>query len=246
MILKCSNRSNIVDSWLGMDQFHSDVLKYIFQYLSPGAKGIARFVCSRWRLMLPHRKVSVSRYANNFKLLQWAYSQGAPLDERLALLLAAGGRVNVCGWALDHGLKWGAPFTNMAIVKGNLPVLQEIHRRNLPISDFAVRLAIPHHLEIIKWYGENVISGQLWIISSSSFNMSDRRVIPFLDCMAVHGITYNLESMLCDNIHAENYHVLEWLQKRHPAPWRLWQRDLYLRSARSQAMTQWILSQPVQ
>lgn len=229
-----------------MDRFHSDILKLIFRYLSPGTKVIARFVCSRWRLVIPVRKIRPAIYSNNLKLMKWAHSQGAPWDVTLDITLASQGRVDICSWAMDHGLKWTMIATNTAIEEGHLPLLREIHRRNLPIHQGSgIYRAIPNHLEMIRWYGENVIPGHNWNVYYNSFPMDDPKVIPFLDCMAAHGITYNLDEMMTSNIRRGNYHILEWLQKRHPA-WTRCQKTIYLSNALDDQMGNWVLSQHTQ
>ena len=92
-----------------MDKIPRDILIYIFQFLHKEYKAVSRFVCLRWKSILPPIKEITCR--NYFKfigknnLLDYVYKKGCPISQRDLHQAVKSKNLTAVKWILSKGIK---------------------------------------------------------------------------------------------------------------------------------------------
>jgi Ankyrin repeats (many copies) len=134
---------------------HSDILTYIFSFLSKGEKELIRFVCPRWRaIIIPNKLITTYDYATDLNVLKWVYQKGCHLDLTITSGRAASaGKMDVLEWLIQHGCEPNRWAMTSAVANGHLSVLQELFKRGWTLHDQELgSYAARHgHIHILEW-----------------------------------------------------------------------------------------------
>jgi Ankyrin repeats (many copies) len=139
---------------------HSDILKYIFAFLSPTDCVITRFVGIRWSQLIPASKgVRCSDYIDNFKLLRWAYDNRCHLDAKTFSKAALRGDLELIKWATTISrLDYSHLISLYAADGGHLAILEwmkDNYNDGWRNNDILERSAEGGHFEVLKWLFSN-------------------------------------------------------------------------------------------
>lgn len=143
---------------------HSDLFWSILVYLPKANKVILRFVCSRFRSLIPPEKSTCSSFVTNLHLLRWARSQGCPLDQHQIFDTAAveGASLETMQYLLaqECTISWRFNCLLFQAFRSNqdmIAILQWL-RQQEPLDKTTSTYAVDHgYLEVFKWMQEEPI-----------------------------------------------------------------------------------------
>jgi len=96
--------------------------------------------------------VALCAEQGRFEVLQWAWEQGCPADERTCSAAARGGHLSVLQFARQQGCRWDSRTCSAAAAGGRLEVLQWARQQGCPWdADTCSEAAAAGRLEVLQW-----------------------------------------------------------------------------------------------
>ena len=142
----------------------TDLSRLILSYIarSPLSHITARFVCRRFRDLLPPLSKETRRQARYYcnlaaevgylDLIKWARTYGCPWNEGTCHKAARYGHLEVLQWARANGCPWNKNTCSYAALGGYLEVLQWARANGCPWDEWTCYFAPGGgHLEMLKW-----------------------------------------------------------------------------------------------
>jgi hypothetical protein len=159
-----------------LESIHSDLLKYIFEFLLPADLALVRFVCLRWRSIIPRPKNKLAfgfTYVKTVNVMKWANSKGFRLSEYTFKAAVRMGSIPVMDWLDDLGHSKRYDASSTAAEYGQLEALkwlkQHGHTFNYGIDLTAAENNHVHILEYLLSIN-HVISD--WVMYRATANNS--------------------------------------------------------------------------
>jgi F-box domain len=139
-----------------INNFHSDILRLILQLLPHFDIAIARFVCSRWRKLLPTGKLPKQArcddYVNYLELLKWARRKGCPWSETTCVVAGRYGQVEALQWLREQGCKWNQDVLREAAKQGHSDILGWAKADWYHFDENTIAgAAASGNLDLVKW-----------------------------------------------------------------------------------------------
>jgi F-box domain len=152
---------------MSLISFHSDILKHIFTFVSPGQRSVLRFVCPRFRQVITPEKVTCKEFIPYEELFEWAYAKHCRCDANAIEEVIRQGKLSIMKkheWNFSY-----SPFDQLSASYGHLETLKWLLAEN-HITTFypdLFRIAAKNgHLEVIRWMDETNISKSYPYVSS--------------------------------------------------------------------------------
>ena len=129
---------------------------------SPLSHIVARFVCRRFRDLLPPFSQETCQQAHNFcklaaadgylNLIKWARTNGCSWNEVTCENAAEGGYLEVLQWLHANGCPWNWYTCAGAAGRGHLEVLQWARANGCPWNEYSCAYAaMGAHLKVLQW-----------------------------------------------------------------------------------------------
>ena len=108
-----------------------------------------------WQQDCPWNEKTCSRAASggHLAVLQWARQHGCPWNENTCSRAASGGHLAVLQWARQHGCPWDNETCRAAAEGGHLAVLQWARRQGCPWDRERCMFAVTRHAHVCAWIG---------------------------------------------------------------------------------------------
>lgn len=132
----------------------------------------------------------------NLTILEWAISQGYPMDEKICLEKATkNGNLEILEWMKKNGFSLNRVIYKFAAQKGNLEILEWARKNDCSWHNSIGSIAVKHrHLKILKWIRKNNLR---WDVNAYKTAIDyDRQDI--INWIKKHNYPYDISTELND------------------------------------------------
>lgn len=140
-----------------MEFFPPDVIRVIFEYLTPSDQAVTRFVSRWWRSKSVSAKGGPIFFVDSIPVLQWAQTQGFRLNYLTFDSSVATGNLETLNWLVENKCSHDDYIAETAAQNGHLHALQwllekQILPKNCVFTCIVMRKAARKgNLEIVRW-----------------------------------------------------------------------------------------------
>lgn len=186
----------------------SDVLKIIFSYFTPSQQALARFVCHRWRVLIPPPECAITLkcYIDNDQIFDWAWRNRCPEDPDILVWATSRGSLNIITNYPPRIRIRDPRWITDAAYYGHIHVLEAAFLKGHDLSPCYEAAARGGKRTVLKWLYINGIRTQ-----SERPCLEAARVgfLKTLKWLHEHHFPWNAE---CYQVALNHKHILEYLQ----------------------------------
>lgn len=135
-----------------LELFDTDEFSHMLTYLDKSAYYPLSRVCKKASKALSFSKKTTFTYVTtSVPLVQWAFENGCPWDERICIAAVLNDALDVLIWAYDNSCDWSYKTTCYAAQYGRLDILKWAYGNGIEISKIDYYAARGGQVAVIDW-----------------------------------------------------------------------------------------------